>query len=241
MLRADVVICPHDPALQNGKVALNCVRMYFTANVLTDAVVHCLMAREHAANSRTAAVAHDVGRSVKLLIQDRRKVLNADGCNVMATDATAALNQREHRLFSHAADVLFVAFAGMLVRFLAAHVGLINFHGFAFSAHDGKMAVAHRFTQTMLHEPRGFVGNFQWAVKLMGADAFFAGRHQVGGLKPDVKLDVAALKNGADRDRKFTLAGAAAAHAHAGALHIGDAIEAAAARAVRTLRPYDCL
>src|SRR5258708_27934894 len=65
--------------------------------------------------------------------------------------------------------------------------------------------------------------------------------HQVRGLKPDVQLDVAALKYGAHGHGKFALAGAAAAHAHTDALHIRDAIKTATTGAMRPLRPHDTL
>src|SRR5260370_14303563 len=103
------------------------------------------------------------------------------------------------------------------------------------------MAFAHCFAKPMRHEPSGLVGDLQGAVKLMGADALFSGRHQVRSLKPDMQPNVAALKDGAHGHGKFALARAAAAHAHTSAFHVRNAIKAATTRAMRTLRPHDCL
>src|ERR1700722_16994567 len=93
----------------------------------------------------------------------------------------------------------------------------------------------------MLHEPRGFIGDLQGAVKLMGANTLFAGRHEVSGLKPDMQLDVAALKNGANRHGELALAGATAAQAQSAALYVRNAVKTTTARAMCALRPNDSL
>ena len=67
-------------------------------------------------------------------------------------------------------------------------------------------------------------------MQLMGADALLAAGHQVGGLKPLVQLDVAALENRADGGRKFALARPTTPQTGAAALYRRYPIKAATAR-----------
>jgi hypothetical protein len=76
--------------------------MHGTANVLADAVIDRLMAGKHAADPSAAAVAHYIGRGVKLFIQIGARffmltevtwwLLYAHGGHVVAADAAAALD-----------------------------------------------------------------------------------------------------------------------------------------------------
>lgn len=72
---------------------------------------------------------------------------------------------------------------------------------------------------------------------LVRADTLFGGCEQVRGLEPLMELNVAPLENGANRDRKFALAGAAAPQASATALDQRNPIKAATTRAKRPLWP----
>ena len=63
-----MVVRSHDAALENGEISLDCVRVDVAAHILANAVIDSLVAGKHAADTRAATVAHDVGRSVKLLI-----------------------------------------------------------------------------------------------------------------------------------------------------------------------------
>ena len=60
----------------------------------------------------------------------------------------------------------------MFVLFPASDVSLINFDGLSFPAQAARCRVqfAHRLAQTMLHEPCGFVSDFERAMQLMRAD-----------------------------------------------------------------------
>src|SRR5664279_824621 len=133
-----------------------------------------------------------------------------------------------------------LALATVLILFQSAYVGLVNFDGFTFAAHT-EMTFAHRFAKPVFHEPSSLVGHLQSAMKLMSADALFAGRHQVSSLEPDMQLDVAALKDGAHGHSEFAFAGATAAQAHASAFHVSNPVKATTARAMRTLRPHNSL
>ncbi len=81
-----------DFALQDGKITFNRVRVHVATNILANAVIDRLMTGKHAADPRAAAVAHNISCGVKLLIQNRPKVLNADRGNVVTANATAAFD-----------------------------------------------------------------------------------------------------------------------------------------------------
>ena len=53
---------------------------------------------------------------------------------------------------------------------LAADKGFIGLDGLAFAAERGTI-VLHGFAHAVAHEPRGFVGDAEHAVDLMGAHA----------------------------------------------------------------------
>jgi hypothetical protein len=93
----------------------------------------------------------------------------------------------------------------------------------------------------MFHEPRGFVGNLQSAMKLVRADAFLAARHQMSGLEPSVQLDMTALKDRSYGDGELALARTAAPQPRATALNRRDPVKATATRAIWAIRPQDCL
>src|SRR5262249_29476366 len=77
------------------------------------------------------------------------------------------------------------------------------------------------------------------SVKLVAADALFAGAKQVDRLQPDVQRDVAGLHDGADGHGERLAADVALAHAGLGALalHPAHPRRFAAARAHRAVRP----
>jgi hypothetical protein len=77
-------------------------------------------------------------------------------------------------------------------------------------------------------------------VKLVAADALFAGAKQVHRLQPQVHRDVAVLENGSDLHGELLAALVALVKANAGRLtgHLANAVKAAAVGAYRALRPY---
>src|SRR5579883_2874537 len=130
----------------------------------------------------------------------------------------------------------------MLILLLAPYIGLVKLDSLTVATKRlSRVDLAHGFAQTVLHEPCGFVSNLQCAMELMRANSFFAGGHQVCGLKPLMQLDMAALENGAYGDGEFPFARSAAAQPSPTTLDHRDAIKAAATRAVRTIGPNDCL
>lgn len=101
----------------------------------------------------------------------------------------------------------------------------------------------HGEADTVGHEPSGLIGDAQHAVHLMGRDAFLGGAKQVGCRDPLRQRDMAALEHGSDRDRERLAAGTAFIDAGACglALKLGDGLDLATVRAIRTLGPAKCL
>ncbi len=121
---------------------------------------------------------------------------------------------------------------------------LVNFDHAASTAERGKVAIGHRFTDTVSKEPRALVGDFQNAVELMGADALLAAGHQIDGLHSLVKREAHVFEHRADLDRELLLAVTTAPQANTNALfrarlYLRDAIHAATVRANRLTSPND--
>ena len=86
----------------------------------------------------------------------------------------------------------------------AADVGFVHFDDLAAAAHRAQAANAHRFTDTVRHEPRRLVGDLQGPVELMGGNALLAGDViRWNRLQPLVQGDLGLLKHGADRYREL--------------------------------------
>ena len=122
---------------------------------------------------------------------------------------------------------------------LAANVRFIGLHNHSLATHGRKGAGTHGFTDALAHEPRRFNGQPENAGKLVAADPLLAAAHQENGLKPDMKLDVAALEYGADRNAGLLAAGVALVEPRPGgfAAHALHALHGAAMRAHGTMRP----
>ena len=150
--------------------------------------------------------------------------------------AAVTLDKRHHGMF-------FGRRQECLTASLAADIGLIDFDGLArpalgFGEHAAM--IFHGFTDTMREEPRGFQAAAKHPLKLAGADALLAGAHQMNGLKPQAKRQVAVLKDAAHPHRERLAAGVALAQARARGL-AGQSPDLVARRlamrANRTLRP----
>src|SRR5260370_32108850 len=112
-------------------------------------------------------VGHQFGLAREVRANDRLNVGNANAVNVEAAGRTAALNEsKNHVLVSPSATAL-------LWRALKATVeSLVNLDNAATAAHGRhKAARAHGFANAMGQEPRGFIGDAQGPMKLMGANA----------------------------------------------------------------------
>lgn len=160
----------------------------------------------------------------------------------MRANLAAALNERDHGFFAGAAQIALVALSKVFVLFLAADVGFVKFHRLAFAAkRAGRVQIAHTFANTMTHKPRGFVGQPDHAVKLMGAHALLAGAHQMRRQKPLGHGDMRALVDRTDSRRELLPAVFAVipARPHRLATKLRNAVKRTAERAIWTLRPAD--
>lgn len=91
-------------------------------------------------------------------------------------------------------------------------------------------------TDAVRLEPRRLVSYAQHAVQLVAAKAFLAGAEQMHRLELQVQRDMRALKHGAYRDAELAFAWVATPQTEPAALHLRNAIRAAALRANRAVR-----
>lgn len=122
---------------------------------------------------------------------------------------------------------------------VVANKGLIDFDGSATGTKRRQITRAHGFANAMPHEPSGFQGNAQSAMKLVGADTLLAGGNKEDGLEPQMQLDVARFEDGANLNGERFAAVVALVHAYSGALalQLAAAINGAAVRTNATVWP----
>jgi len=211
-----VLVNAVNATLENAKIALNGIGVYVAANVFVGAMGDGPM---------ESKVVADIGVSLRLIgheITFERDVPGHDAAQSVGADigdmerahATIALDKRQDRLFHRGRQEGFAAS-------LSANIGLIHFHGLTSAAHGfGKHAAMlfHGLPNAMGEEPRGFQADAKHPLKLAGADTLLAGAHEVDGLKPKMKLEVAILENGPDADSEWLAAGVALAETRTGGL-----------------------
>ena len=161
-------------------------------------------------------ISHDSRFACNVRLKNREQscgfqVINDDAARLPAV----TVDQRKHFVFvmiaAHLAFVLAALFH------VVADEGFIDFDSAAIGTERSELAIAHRFTNSMAHEPSRFKGDSKSAVQLIRADTFFAGRDQEDRLQPEPHRDVTRLKNGANFDGKRLAAVIALVHANAGA------------------------
>src|ERR1700730_9430321 len=182
--------------------------MHIASDILSSGVIDGTVLGEFFTNflSGPAFICHNIGRTVDLSLDDRPQVLCGNCRNVVRTNLTAPLDKREDGFLASPASSNVLALALVFVLFQSADKCFVNFDCLAFASElRSKMSVAHRLAKTMTHEPSSFIRQLEGPMYLMCADALLAGRHEVGHLKPLVKLDVAGLENGAHYNPGFTL------------------------------------
>src|SRR5687767_2476544 len=89
---------------------------------------------------------------------------------------------------------------------MLAVIGFIGLHDLASSAKRRGFVIAHSFTDTMRHEPSGFVCHAEHAVQLVGAHALLGSGHEMKGANPLVQGDFASLKDRANADGELVAA-----------------------------------
>src|SRR5579863_4890132 len=199
------MIDANDSALERREITLDCVAVRVAAHVFVLAVIDHFMADKLLAHTHVAAggighqrrFASDVGND------QRAKRLAADVGNVMRADFALTLNKRMDDLLAHAANVLGVALADVLVLLFAADIGRIGFHDLAFAANRTNLGRRHGLADAMAHEPRALVCDPKQPVDLMGANALLARYHQVHRRQPLVQRDMRPLKQRADAHREL--------------------------------------
>lgn len=235
----DVLINAVDAALEDRKVALDGVGVGVAPDVFLGAVVDGLVRSEVPADAGIdrRLVAHEAAVHVGVAPEDGPQQLGSDVRDVEAADLAAALYQRHDGLLGRGR---FECAAGGL----AANVGFIGLHGLASAAQRRGPQVAivlHGFADAMAKEPSGFHAAPEHALDLVGADALFAGAHQVNDLQPEMQRQVGRLENGPDPHGEGLPAGVALVEAGTGglALQAADpsAIRIAAVGAGRAFRP----
>src|ERR1035437_6962451 len=82
---------------------------------------------------------------------------------------------------------------------LAADEGFVRFD---FTAEHSESAISESEPQTVIHEPRGFLGHSEIAGRLARADAVFAVNYQPPGGKPFVQAQGGILEDGPGLERK---------------------------------------
>ena len=135
--------------------------------------------------------------------------LERSGCNVVdvkGADMSIALNKGKHSFF-----------VGMATAFLVPGLRPIKVSSASIvplpTTKQTSAVRLHRFSQTVCHEPCGFVGHAKHALDLFTADTLFARCHQRCCEQPFIQRNLAALKNCSDRYSKLITAVAAFVYA----------------------------
>jgi hypothetical protein len=166
--------------------------------------------------------------------------------NMERSDISAALDQSDDRtlvrrtalatLGERTPDCRLGANLGLID---GAVIGFVRLDDFAFATERAKAARAHRFADTVAHEPGRLVIELQGAVELVGAHALLAGVQEVEGHQPLVQRDMAALHDRAGGDREILAALLFGAPIPARLLERVGAANRAAMAANRPFRPAE--
>ena len=188
-------------------------------DVFASGVVHHSVLCEFSTDSGVIRgfIGHQASFAPKVLANQRGDGVGLEIINDHAADLSAiAVNQRQNLVLVVVAASLLLALR--LNGAIMADKSLVNLDGSAISAERGEVATAHRFSDPVAHEPCGLESDAQGAVQLVGADPLLARTNQKDRLQPDMQLDVAGLKNGADLNSEWLAARIALVGAYAGAL-----------------------
>lgn len=246
VLRADMVKRADNAALENREISFNRVCVCVAAHVFSRTMIDRFMALEHRREDAVLAfaVGHQIGiGSIHLRLKDWAQIVCVDRWQMERAHLAAALDKRENHLLADSADMLFVAFAAVLVRLFAADVGFICLHRGAVPAKLAGIRRFHAFADAVRHEPGRLVGHAKHTLKLFAADTFLARAHQVSGIQPFVQRDMAALIDRANHYREVFAAIVALMKAGAMAftLKARDVLGRAAVWANRAIGPADRL
>jgi hypothetical protein len=224
-----VLINTHKTAFEDAEKTFKGIGVNVAARPFKLGMIHGFML-EHPTFVGIGAIGHQAAVFMQMMDQGHTDVLIVQ---VHGTDRTSAFDQAEH---------LDAAF-GIQRAALASLRGLgkesfISFDGLA-SAAQHAAVVLHGFPDSMPQEPSGFHAAIKHPLNLTGADAFFAGAHQVDDLQPQMQRQVTGFEDGAHAYSERLLAAIALAKAWSSGLAIqaAHAITATAMRAYRAIWP----
>jgi hypothetical protein len=225
-------------ALEDRIVAFNCVGVDDPTHVFADAVIdglmHPIFFPERAVS--LPIIANDESFLGNVGADDREQLTAGSPFHMEAAHAAAASDQRQNGVLVGTSPA-----GGGLNRhsFDAAGKGFIDLYDLACTPHGLNTDDAHGLTKAMRHEPCSLESDAQGPMKLVARNALLRRAHKVCSLKPIVHRHMASLENGPDFHAERLAAVVALIDANAGALaaHLGNAIDCAAMRANRTVRP----
>ena len=242
MFLGTVLIYALHAAFKDAEEPLDGIGADFTPAIFAFAVANKFMAREISLEEFILArfVGHDDGPGINIALEYGNHVFCFQAVNDHAPRLTAiAVNKAQNLVLVSIATALLLALG--FHRTVIADEGFINLDNTAASSEHQPVAVLQGFADPVPHEPSGLEGDAQGSVQLVCADALLGRANKEHRLKPDMQLDVAGLKNGADLDGEWLAALVALVSAYAGALAlqlVNSILTCSAMGANRTVRPY---
>lgn len=175
-----------------------------TATVFTGSVVDRGMVKEETTDAAIGRSFISVKRrtSFNMRMDGGVKVRGRGGLNRLGNDPAAALTHAHHWHLADSATTRIELFTGMLVRFLAADVSLVDFNN---AGQHGRV-VAASLTQALEDEPSRLLGDTYLFAQLKAADALAGSNQHVHGIEPFVQRHMAALEDRARSDGEVFLA-----------------------------------
>jgi hypothetical protein len=238
MFLAAMLVDADHAALEDGEEAFRGVSVDLAPHIFAEPVFNSFVARKLLSNLAIigAFVGHDRSLAGDVGANHWRDIGNAGAFQVEAAGRTAAFDETEN-------DVLVAGSLPLGLALDLAEEGFIGLDDRASAAHGLDADDSHGFPYSVRHEPRGLEGHAQGSTKLIRTDALLAGAQKEHRLEPQAHRDVAILEDGADLHGELLSALVALVNAVAGALaaHLRNAIEPAAVRADRTVRPHPSL
>src|SRR5690606_31206614 len=164
--------------LEDAEIAFDGVGVDTAAHVFASRMTDGPVRIEGLADCRVQAafIGHEYAFDGDVFAHQRRHVLLGRAGDVEGTDVATTLDKAKHgALIGGAAapllDDLFAAGPSSALVGALPEIGFVGLNQFAIAAERAKVAVAHRLADAVSHEPRGFQGHAENAVKLVGRNA----------------------------------------------------------------------
>ena len=205
-------------ALEDAEIVFDGVRVpEVGADIFLGAVVDRAVTRKTCADAGIdrATIGHQVGGLINVHGDDRAEGFCGHVWNVETAHGTVALDQRNDGSLVGSALTAGGALPSVLVGFLAANVGFVDFDHLARAAERASdFQVSHCLADAMPEEPRGFHAALKGPLKLAGRNAFLGRAEQIDGLQPYPHRNMARFEHSADLDGKGLAACVALAEAN---------------------------